>query len=636
MPKKLDKQEEKDMQKYEGETFTSLVSQIETEYQLAWQHQIGRIQLDLSRLKLYNNQKKDPNTVGDPLLFTVLQTLLASLYDDKLAVEFLGREEGDQETGENLTSLADFDYDLMQKDKLDYDWLWDTLFFSHSLVKMVEFDRNPRFMCPVPELMDPMTFMRDPRAITVNGDMRGRGAMRFGGREIWLPRRTLTEERGYFDIKDVKGDNEIKDLVKQARQERDNAAGLQSLENRSDTLMGDNEAVGALEWYTWWKGNRVAVTLANGRKHVIKYKVLKNRFPIIDRSMYPTAHDWNGTSVPDIIEDKQRHRSATINLTMQGMKADLYPMYIYDETRIKNKSDLLDFQFNKFVGVKGEGDIRGAVQPMNKATPRMDLVDFILTTLDSSAQRATATPEMQQGQVNDEKRTLGELNLVASKVDTRYSLTAKVFGWSEQTFWDHWYGMYKEHFVSGIDEKMVRIVGAMGSKWRGLTRENIIGAQDPDIKIESKTVSENRKLKERIMLTSYANLVGQDPTASKRELMKTLGKLNGLGKDQINAIYPPTYDELMAEEENDKLNKNDLVVPDPDDNDQIHMTIHNKAKDTPAKIAHIEAHKASMLVKRKQPELFSPESKMLNPQPTQPTSTNDMLSAAKLSPSITA
>jgi len=33
----------------------------------------------------------------------------------------------------------------------------------------------------------------------------------------------------------------------------------------------------------------------------------------------------------------------------------------------------------------------------------------------------------------------------------------------------------------------------MGSKWRALTRENIIANTDPDVKIESKVISEAKK-----------------------------------------------------------------------------------------------------------------------------------------------
>ena len=73
----------------------------------------------------------------------------------------------------------------------------------------------------------------------------------------------------------------------------------------------------------------------------------------------------------------------------------------------------------------------GELVPMLKARPNMGLLDFIYTSLDVSAQKATATPEIQQGALSDKDRTLGELNLISSNVDTRYSLSAKVFGWSE-------------------------------------------------------------------------------------------------------------------------------------------------------------------------------------------------------------
>jgi len=67
------------------------------------------------RLKLYNNQKRDKETIGDPLLFTIHQTVLASLYSDRLGVDFLGREAGDEETAENLNAMAEYDYDEMEK-----------------------------------------------------------------------------------------------------------------------------------------------------------------------------------------------------------------------------------------------------------------------------------------------------------------------------------------------------------------------------------------------------------------------------------------------------------------------------------------------------------------------------------------
>ena len=140
-----------------------IVRQIENEYQLAWENLEEWRQKILKRLKLYNNQKRDQSKVGDPLLFTVFNTILAALYEDRLTGMFAGREEGDDDTAENLTANAEYDYDLMGKDELDYEWDFDTCFIGRGLVLLDEFDRDN--MCPLGEVMDPLTFCatRRPR-----------------------------------------------------------------------------------------------------------------------------------------------------------------------------------------------------------------------------------------------------------------------------------------------------------------------------------------------------------------------------------------------------------------------------------------------------------------------------------------
>src|SRR3990167_9731370 len=102
----------------------------------------GKRESWFKRLKLYNNQFRDDNKVGDPLLFSVFQVVLAALYDDKLGVQFQGREEGDDDRAFNLTALSEYDYDLMEKDELDYNWDWDAAFFGRGLVMLNDFDRT--------------------------------------------------------------------------------------------------------------------------------------------------------------------------------------------------------------------------------------------------------------------------------------------------------------------------------------------------------------------------------------------------------------------------------------------------------------------------------------------------------------
>jgi hypothetical protein len=604
-----DKTLERDLSRYDRTVYDDLLRQVDVEYNLSWQAQYEKLQKSLSHLKLYNNQRKDPDAVGDTTLFSTHQTLFSSLYDDVLTATFSPREKGDEDKADNLTALAEFDYTKMEKNILDYMWDWDTLFFGRGLVKLLEFDRNKESLCPMPEVLDPMTFLHDPKAISVNGIMRGRGRMRFGGRELWLSKDEINEDNGYMDYKWLRTHNEMKSLLVKAQEARDDAQNLQGVFNKdSDVNLGDNAVCAGLEWYTHWKGKKVMVVLAQGRKRLIKYKELDNQdlWPIIDRPMYPHSHDWHGTSVPDLTEDKQRQKSVAINLGIQAMKSDLYPQYIYDEERVKNKSELLNFGFNKFHGVNGmDGrDVQGAVRPLNKPQIQWAMVNFVLNTLDASVQKATATPDIQTGNLEQQNRTLGELNLVASKVDVRYSLSAKVFGWSEKMFWHQWYHRYKENYVGKVDEKIIRLVGVQGYSYRPLMKTDFIMGIDPDIEIESKALTEAKQMRERILFQSFGQVVYADATSNKRFYNRQLAKLNGLKKDEIDILFPPTIDELMARKENDDLNKNKLVPVNPNDDHTAHLQEHETAEETAAKKAHIEAHIEAMRIQKAQPDLF--------------------------------
>jgi hypothetical protein len=76
---------------------------------------------------------------------------------------------------------------------------------------------------------------------------------------------------------------------------------------------------------------------------------------------------------------------------------------------------------------------------------------------------------------------------------------------------------------------------------------------------------------------------------------------------------PPVVDELIAEDENKILEKNGLVKVKPTDDYIIHMEIHNKLSDTPAKYAHMNAHKQAMILKKTNPELFPQTPSPANP-----------------------
>ncbi len=590
--------------------YSDLVKQVQSEYLIAYNYMKPKIDEWSVRLKLYNNQKRDKEAIGDPLLFTSMQTVLASLYSDRLGVDFLGRESGDEETAENLGSLAEYDYDQMSKDIIDYDWDFDTCFFGRGLLLNMGFDRD--LMCPMPEVIDPLTWLRDPHAKSVNGDMKGRGAMKYGGREIRMSKNEMRDAGIYFGFDKLKPDtSDQRSLVDAASQSRDGAQGRADA-NRFSNANTENADIRLLEWFTNYKGKKVLVTLGDGQKTVVRYTEIKTDYwPIVDRVLYPLAHDWDAVSIPDLIEDKQRARAVVQNLGLASIKIALHPTYLYDSNKIKNREGLA-VDFNKHIPI--EGNPSGAIQPVERQGIKSE-VDWILGVLNSAAQQATATPSIQQGIAPAGSPTAAEVQIINSKIDNRFSLSAKIFGWSEKEFWQQWYQLYKQFFAKQIDTKVIRLNGAMGSKWRKLTRENIISKNDPDVRIESRVLSEAKKTndlqKYRLFLK---DVMATDPqSANIRLALRKIGRLSGFSKDEIEQILPPVVDELNAEAENEKLDAGTKVDVQVYDDDFMHMVIHNKAADTPEKLAHINAHRIAMMLKKAKPEM-----NISNTRPTAP------------------
>ena len=577
-----------------------LQRQVDKEFKLSWEHtQSKRIEA-LRRLKLYNNQKRDPAKVGDPLLFAIMQTVLATLYEDKLTAIFQGREEGDDETADNLTVAAEHDHALMEKDELDYDWDWDACFFGEGYTLLNEFNRKPEMMCPVAEVIDPMTLIRDPRGSSVNGNQKGYGGWRFWGREIGLSKGDMERHPSYFNLQYLKKDKDTKNLTQEARQARREAQGLQQSDLKEEALT-ENYEYSLLEWFTTIKGERYITTWGNNRKLLVRYqKIDGEKWPLIERKLFPLPHESSAVSIPDLIEDKQRARSVMINLGMESGIADLYPMYLYDKKKIKNPSDL-DFDFNKFVGINGPVD--NAMTPVQKSVFHQQ-VNLILDILDTAAQKAVATPEIGQGVQPKENRTLGESELIMGGSNVRHSLGARIFGWSDRRFWRQWYWLYKKNFKEEIDEKIIRIQGPLAPAWRTLTKENLITDIDPDVYIESASIVAAKRQEEFQRFSVFSQITMQDPLTNRRFVFRKMGKILGMQKSTMTLMFPPTIDEMRSEDENQKIGDNKLPKVNPLDDDIVHIEIHNKAADTGAKIAHIEAHKQMMMYKKEHPDQF--------------------------------
>lgn len=91
-----------DKQKTEGEMPTEIninyeeaICQIKEEVRIAKDYVKEKRETFRERFKLYNNQRKQKDKVGDTSIFNVMTTMLAVYYSDEMNVSFEGREIGD-------------------------------------------------------------------------------------------------------------------------------------------------------------------------------------------------------------------------------------------------------------------------------------------------------------------------------------------------------------------------------------------------------------------------------------------------------------------------------------------------------------------------------------------------------------
>jgi hypothetical protein len=594
-----------DVEFEEGEE-KKLLKQIASEHKFATRELDTWVDKNLERLKLYNNQMRGDQYVGEPLLFTHMNTWLASLYDDKHDKQWIPAEEGDIKTVENLDSLTQFDYDLMGMDEIKYFMYWDSLFFSYGIVDMLEFDTDKK--CPAPTVIDPLVFYYDTLASSIDGNVRNKGGMRFLGWRLNMSEKDVKESGMLYDdaleiLKKANRDDGMSS-TDEARQKRIEAIGG-TYEHISDDSMGDNNLYEVVQHRTHWKGDKVVIILTEDLSNILGAKILPTEneksisWFVTANRFNPQPNQFKGVSLPDLLEDKQRKKAVLANDVLRLTRTHVYGSYAYDENKVKNVADL-KWGYDKYIPVNGSPS--DVITPIRKDSPDSNLLNNMLNYLDTSAQTASATPSLQQGVLSEQQRTLGELEMVASSSKTRYSLALKTFAMGERDFWQLYYVSLKVFFKEGIGEKVVRIAGSPNN-FKGLTRSDIICKVDPDVRIGSKTLEEAKRMRKFNMYSQLLSLLLQDPEADKRASVKHGLDLSGMERDMQDVVLPPTRDELIARDQNLLLSKNEKAPFMANDNHLVHIRVHKEARETKAKQAHIKLHLKALMEIQKNPEL---------------------------------
>lgn len=535
----------------------------------------------VDQLVLLNNLNRGDQNIASTLLLTLFQRMVSNAYDDKIQVKFMPSQGITQEQLNAYNILAQSDYQEMEKAKMDYDWVWDTLFFGRGYVETIRFDKKRKIMQP--HVINPLMFYYDPYVEDVQ-------EWRYYAK--WLTK-TKTElekliRKGYLNI-------ESTDQIKAGmdpylwtyKVRRDQAKKI--VQPPIEPISSDVYQI--LEFYGYNDKGRKTVywvdkefsnilleqelDLKDGEPIILPNgEMVENdsRWPIVMKESFREPHSSVNFSVADILEDKHRAKSVLLNLAYIAAKDTANPLYWYDPEKVKDVTQFLSRQVNQHIPVEGDGNL--AVGPINKAqTMSPELVSFI-SILTQEANEPMGTGQVLQPVEGNKTQTATHDAIQAQMNDVAQSLISKVMQFGEKDFWSHWFSRYAKN--QGLGEKMANVVGVRGIETNKIDLGLFNVKFPPGVQVYSAKEAEYKELVERRDLMQMYPAFSQtlDPDGMRNFNKHVFFPKFLKDPSLIDVILPKTIDEIVAESENETLSQDKYVNAKPTDNHQTHIYTH--------------------------------------------------------------
>ena len=531
--------------------------------------------------------------------------LLSALYDDKLQVKFLPSQGILQKQLNSYNALAKSDYLEMDKAKLDYDWIWDCLFFGRGYMETLRFNKKRKLMEPA--VINPLMFGYDPYFDNVQD---WRYYWKWITKTKWELEK-LIKAKVITGIKDVKEiPTGIDTYLWDYKIKRDQAK--KGIAQATDTQIGDVFQI--LEFYGYDKnGDKTVVWIDRDfTKILFKQKLdLKDgdeivapdgqtietgsKWPIVIKEAYREPHSSITFSVADLLEDKHRAKSVLINLAFIAAKDRANPIYGYNPDKVRDVTQFFNRQINQHIPMDDET----AAWPLNTEDPMSQgLINFI-TMLQQEANAPIGTGMALQPEQGGQE-TATEIAIEQQLNDIAQSLLSKVIQFGEQEFWSHWFHRYKK-YGKELGSKMANIVGVKDIKTEEINLKDFQSDYPPGVLVYSAKEAEFKELVlRRDLITLYPQLVPTLGPDGMRNFNKHVFFPKFLQDPSlVDIMFPDTIDEMKAQQENEQLSKNKYPEVLETDDHLAHIYTHYSVMPkTVSMWFHIAEHE-SMLQKQK-------------------------------------
>lgn len=297
-------------------------------------------------------------------------------------------------------------------------------------------------------------------------------------------------------------------------------------------------------------------------------------FPFAFHYRKPLEWNFYWDRIANYTRDIQKQKSVIAQLRLDKMKAELYPMYLYNKDFV-SWTDLM-FWFNKWIPIKGwitwEVNLSNIVAPVPKDL-RIDTSIQVEDLLNRQVEKATSVWDVAQGTTPDKRETLWTNQLIQSNTDINLSLNEEIdWIWDEQLI-NIWFKWYYQNF-SQADKKLIY---ASSSTWEmpiTLKRKDFIYEWNLALSIETTSQANQRKREKALAIAQITPLILQDWSINewyKRNLLRLNAEMQGLELDEIDSVVWKTAEQIKQQWENQLLLEWIMVNINPSDDDEQHL-----------------------------------------------------------------
>jgi hypothetical protein len=298
-------------------------------------------------------------------------------------------------------------------------------------------------------------------------------------------------------------------------------------------------------------------------------------FPLKFKYWKPLRDNFYWDRPANYTRDVQIQKAIIANLRLDKMRAELYPMYLYNKDYVSGKD--LSFWFNKGIPISTwinwpQVNLQNLVSPVAKDL-RIDTSITVDELMDRQVEKSTSIWAIASWTTPDKRETLWTNQLIVSNTDVNLNLNEEIdLIWEEQGV-QIWFNWYYQNF-SDADSKLIFAWMWTSQVPIQLKRKDFIYEWNLAISIESNAQSEIRKRKQAQAYLVTWPLILQDQSInewSKRHTLRRIWESNWMDSEDIDIEIPKTSQQLMQALENELLNDWEYIEINPNDDDEQHL-----------------------------------------------------------------